>query len=197
MGDDIRIAFVGDSLVAGTGDPEALGWVGRLCARAMAAGADLTAYNLGVRRETSEAIRHRWADECRRRLPAAADGRVVFAFGVNDTVIEDGRQRVAPARSRDNLAAMLAEAAADYRLLVVGPPPVDDAAQNRRIAALSRDYAATAAAADVPFIGLFESLVDDPAYRRAVAANDGAHPRAEGYAAIAALVGGSPAWWLR
>lgn len=34
MKDDIRIGFIGDSLVNGTGDAMALGWAGRLCATA-------------------------------------------------------------------------------------------------------------------------------------------------------------------
>ena len=36
MTQDIRICFIGDSLVNGTGDEAALGWAGRLCACAMA-----------------------------------------------------------------------------------------------------------------------------------------------------------------
>lgn len=36
MTQDIRICFIGDSLVNGTGDEAALGWAGRLCAMANA-----------------------------------------------------------------------------------------------------------------------------------------------------------------
>ena len=50
---DLRVCFLGDSLVAGVGDPDGLGWVGRLVAGAFAAGAPLTAYPLGIRRQTS------------------------------------------------------------------------------------------------------------------------------------------------
>jgi lysophospholipase L1-like esterase len=31
---DLRICFVGDSLTNGTGDPDCLGWTGRVCASA-------------------------------------------------------------------------------------------------------------------------------------------------------------------
>ena len=60
---DRRVFFVGDSFVAGVGDPEHRGWVGRLSERAQRAGAPITAYNLGVRRDTSDDICRRWMDE--------------------------------------------------------------------------------------------------------------------------------------
>ena len=53
---DRRVFFIGDSFVAGVGDPEHRGWVGRLADRAHRAGAPITAYNLGVRRDTSDDI---------------------------------------------------------------------------------------------------------------------------------------------
>jgi lysophospholipase L1-like esterase len=65
---DIRICFVGDSYVQGTGDDECLGWAGRLCASARRAGHNITYYNLGVRRETSTDITRRWLAECEPRL---------------------------------------------------------------------------------------------------------------------------------
>lgn len=36
--DDLRVCFVGDSFVAGVGDPEQLGWAGRVAARTHSAG---------------------------------------------------------------------------------------------------------------------------------------------------------------
>jgi len=53
MPPDLRILFFGDSFVAGTGDATALGWPGRLVAASHDAGRPITAYNLGVRRDTS------------------------------------------------------------------------------------------------------------------------------------------------
>ncbi len=49
---DHRICFIGDSFVQGTGDSESLGWVGRVAAKAQAAGWTMTPYNLSVRRDT-------------------------------------------------------------------------------------------------------------------------------------------------
>ena len=65
----MRICFVGDSFVNGTGDPDCLGWAGRVCAAAQHDGHDITYYNLGVRRETTADIRDRWEREVSCRLP--------------------------------------------------------------------------------------------------------------------------------
>lgn len=46
---DLRVCFVGDSFVAGVGDPQHLGWTGRIAARTYQAGQPLTSYVLGVR----------------------------------------------------------------------------------------------------------------------------------------------------
>jgi lysophospholipase L1-like esterase len=91
---DVRICFIGDSFVNGTGDPLCLDWTGRVCATAITLGYPITYYNLGIRRETSPDIAARWRDECARRLPATIDGRVVLSFGANDTTIEQGQQRL-------------------------------------------------------------------------------------------------------
>lgn len=37
--DDLRVCLVGDSFVAGVGDPDHLGWVGRVAVRSHGAGA--------------------------------------------------------------------------------------------------------------------------------------------------------------
>jgi lysophospholipase L1-like esterase len=59
----MRICFFGDSIVNGTGDPDCLGWVGRVCGAARKSGVDLTSYNLGIRRDTSADILRRWRRE--------------------------------------------------------------------------------------------------------------------------------------
>lgn len=46
-----RVRCVGDSFTQGTGNAAGLGWTGRVAKAARTAGYDLTAYNLGVRRE--------------------------------------------------------------------------------------------------------------------------------------------------
>jgi lysophospholipase L1-like esterase len=77
----LRICFIGDSFVNGTGDPTCLGWTGRICAAASDRGHDLTYYNLGIRRQTSADIQARWQQEVSLRLPPATDEAVGHALG--------------------------------------------------------------------------------------------------------------------
>ncbi|WP_233608202.1 GDSL-type esterase/lipase family protein [Nocardia stercoris] len=190
---DIRICFVGDSLVAGVGDRTALGWPGRLAARAQAVGWPLTWYNLGIRRETSADIAARWEAECARRLPAGVAAGVVFAFGANDTVLEDGRPRVEPEKSVANLVAFL-DTAADrgWHRLVVSPPPNIDPEHNARLAELDARFAAVCAAADVGYLRALEPLSADVVWQREIAAGDGYHPDGAAYERYADLL--SPGW---
>ena len=156
----------------------------------------MTGYNLGVRRETSADIRRRWEAECRPRLPAGCDARVVFSFGVNDTTLEGGRPRVPHDEAIENARAILEAARARYAALLVGPPPTADDGQNALVARLSAALAELAGQLDVPFIELYEPLSRDERYRREMAEGGGAHPGAAGYARIAAVVEASPRWWF-
>ena len=193
---DVRICFIGDSLVNGTGDEAALGWAGRLCAVATASDIPVTYYNLGIRRNTSKDILLRWESECTLRLPDFCDGRIVLSCGVNDTVIENGKMRVNFAESCANVQAIL-RGAKRYAVLMVGPPPVLEDEQNERIESLSLTFAREAKALGVPYIDLFSLLCSDDAYRREVERNDGAHPRSGGYSKMARIIGASPSWWFR
>ena len=105
---DWRVCFVGDSFGQGVGDTTGLGWVGRVAAGAHAWDAGLTAYNLGVRRDTSADIAIRWQAECEARLPAeGVEAGVVFSFDANDTTVEDGRRRVPEEQSLEYLEQIL------------------------------------------------------------------------------------------
>jgi len=191
---DLRVCFVGDSFVAGVGDPEHLGWVGRVAARSHRAGEPLTAYVLGVQRQTSFDIAGRWRGECVARLPAGCDGRVVISLGVNDTTVEDtrvegGDTTVLAADSAQNLEGILAEVhAAGWSALVVGPPPVADRQHNERTAHLDARLAAVCEASGVGCVRVFDQLAADPVWMAEVAAGDGAHPGAHGYQRLADLV---------
>jgi hypothetical protein len=74
-----RVFSVGDSFVAGVGDPDQRGWVGRLAARSHRDGAPITAYNLGVRRDTSDEVCRRWASEVAVRRAMSCDERLGVA----------------------------------------------------------------------------------------------------------------------
>lgn len=191
---NLRICFFGDSFVNGTGDPAMLGWVGRACAAARAGGAELTAYNLGIRRDTSADVRARWRDEARRRLPPGVNGRLVFSFGANDSVIEGDRPRVDPVVSAENLRNILIQANQLAPVLMVGPPPLGDSIRQASLAALCASFAAVCHEMSVPYLPVLTRLTDSRVWLQEAAQGDGAHPGAGGYQALADLVVGWSAW---
>jgi len=190
----MRICFIGDSLVNGTGDPTLLGWVGRVCAAARRRGQDITCYNLGIRGDTSAEIAGRWQEESERRLPSGVDGRLIFSFGANDCISRDGAPRVAAAQALANARAVLEGARQRHPTLVLGPPPVALPDADPRIAALSRDLAKLAAELSVPYLDLYAPLAAMPLWRLEITIGDGAHPGTAGYALIADLVEGWAPW---
>ncbi|MBK4731767.1 lipase [Oxynema sp. CENA135] len=190
----MRICFVGDSFVNGTGDPHYLGWTGRIVADACQKGHDITLYNLGIRRETTADIADRWFAEISRRLPPEVDGRLVFSFGVNDTTEEEGKYRVDPESSIAHTRKILTRAKRLYPTLMVGPPPVGDRLQNQAIAELSDRFEGLCESLEVPFLDVFKSLVRSPMWIQEAAGNDGAHPQQGGYQELADLVLAWPSW---
>jgi acyl-CoA thioesterase I len=190
----MRICFIGDSFVNGTGDPTLLGWVGRVCAAARRRGSDLTCYNLGIRGDTSTDIAGRWQEETARRLPNDVDGRLVFCFGANDCVIDGGAPRVAPERSLESARAILDTARGRHPTLMLGPPPIAIGAADQRIAVLSRGLAALCGELGVAYLDLATPLAAMNLWRIEIMSGDGAHPGAAGYALIADLVEGWEPW---
>ena len=119
---DLRVLALGDSFVAGVGDPDCRGWFGRLVSAAGRRGIATTAYNLGVRRNTTTDVLARWEREVAVRRAPGCDERLVLSFGVNESNVETGVLRVHPDRSIANLARLLAGAAeAGLRTFVVRP----------------------------------------------------------------------------
>ena len=189
----MRIAFVGDSIVNGTGDPDYLGWVGRVLRDERRRRPELTGYNLGIRRDTSGQILARWREEVTRRLPAEIEGRVVFSFGVNDAV-----QEVDPARTLAHAEAILGEANALWPVFMVGAAPIVPEDSRARSLALDAMFAGLCARLDVPYVSVFAGLLETPTWLDEARAGDGAHPGAGGYERLAALILASPAWrrWM-
>ncbi len=191
---DLRICFFGDSFVNGTGDPAMLGWTGRACAAVRAGGVELTAYNLGIRRDTSADVRARWRDEARRRLPAGVEGRLVFSFGANDSVIEGAGPRVDPVLSAENLRNILNQARELGPVFVIGPPPLGDSIRHASLAALCDSFAAVCHEISVPYLPVLTQLTGSRVWLKEAAQGDGAHPGAGGYQALADLVQAWPPW---
>jgi acyl-CoA thioesterase-1 len=192
---DVRVCVLGDSFTAGVGDPTGAGWVGPVATAARGAGWDLTAYPLGVRRDTSVDVARRWPAETAWRLKDGDRYGVVVAVGLNDVVLEDGRRRVTRERSLAALAEVLDGAAArGWAALVVGPPPVSEA-ESARAADLSAGMAGVCAGRAVPFVDT-TGLADDAVWAAEVAAGDAYHPSTRGYARLAALVEPVVLRWL-
>jgi acyl-CoA thioesterase-1 len=171
------VLFLGDSLVAGVGDEEGGGWVARIVAACHVHRMPVTAYNLGVRGETSLQVAARWRVEAAPRMRAGADHRLVVSFGANDTTLENGILRADPEDSTRALTGILDQARSlGFAPFVIGPAALDDDDQNDRIADLTERFARVCEQHGTPFVGLLEPLLASSAWMSEVAAGDGAHP---------------------
>lgn len=192
---DVGLCFLGASLTAGYGDPKGLGWVGRVVARTQHPDLDLTAYNLGVRGQTSGDVLARWRTECAPRWVGRAERRLVVSVGGND--LESG---LTTARSRLNLANILDEAiASSIGCFVVGLTPSLDPDLNERIAGLVEVQADVCARRGVTYVDCLAPLLAHEQWQAELAAStDGSHPGQAGYGLIAWLVLNN-GWnaWLR
>ena len=201
MPPDRRILFFGDSFVAGVGDPTGLGWVGRVVAASHDAGQPITAYDLGIRGDTSADVAARFAAEMHARTRnAEARYGVVLSIGANDMIVHDNLLRVPPGRSIGELNRLIdLTQAGGHGVFVVGPPPVGEPDEDERIRELSNQFAHVATHRALPYVETARVLSAHAAWRGEAAANDGSHPGAGGYAKVAELVlaGGWGAWLER
>ena len=182
---DVGLCFVGSSMTAGYGDPKGLGWVGRVVSRTQHPDLDLTAYNLGVRGNTSADVLHRWATEVPLRWAGRTERRVVISVGTAD--VAGG---ITLARHRLNLANLLDDAASSgVGAFVVSPPPTADAELNERLEVLVDAQADVCARRGVPFVDCYTPLLGHDQWRTDLAASSVAnHPGQAGYGLIAWLV---------
>lgn len=191
---DLRICFLGDSFVNGTGDQRYLGWVGGLAQRTLAAGVPLTSYNLGIRGETTALLLARAPSEVPRRFSGDFERAIVISIGTNDTNIVDGKLRVQPAESVENIKRLSSTMEELGRILVIGPPAVPDAAHNQRNAALDRAFEQTVDALAVPYISLQQFISADSYWLPQANKDDGYHPQWEAYDSVAAFIAGHAKW---
>lgn len=182
---DVGLCFVGASTTAGYGDPKGLGWVGRVVSRTHHPDLDLTAYNLGVRGDTSGDVMSRWRTETAPRWAGRAERRLVVSAGVRDVL-----SGMTLARSRLNLANILDEATSSgIAVFVVGLAPGLDAEVNARIEALAEAQADVCSRRGVPYVDCFRPLVTHDQWLADLSAGpDGVHPGQAGYGLVAWLV---------
>ena len=182
---DVGIVFLGASLVAGVGDPKGQGWVSRVVGRTNHPDLELTAYNLGVRGDTSADVLARWKGECAPRWRGRAEKRIVVSVGGNDAATG-----ITLARHRLNLANILDDAASSgIGTFVVSPPPADDEELNAKLDVLVDAQADVCSRRGVPFVDCFRPLLGHEQWQSDVAASRVPHhPGQAGYGLIAWLV---------
>jgi acyl-CoA thioesterase I len=188
----MRVCFFGDSFVNGTGDDTCLGWVGRVCSAYSKRGVDLTTYNLGIRRDTSQDIAQRWEAEARARLPIGLPARLVFSFGNNDTAqTEDGqRSRLTLDESLSHARAIFSGAQDLAPTFMIGPVPVfPDPAHNTRILECSSALAQLCNEMTIPFLNLANLQAQFwHDWKREAKVGDGVHPNFKGYEDLAMVI---------
>lgn len=202
------ICFIGDGFAEPCGDRTTRGWMGRLAEREAAAGHRLAIHRLGIVGQTSLELSLRWRRDVEARM---GPGGVVFAFGAGD-LADDGDEGVRLPLPEALAAAeeMLAEAAAEWPVLWLGPAPVLPGVvrlavrgstlvyRNSRIAALNGAFATLATQLGLPYLDLFERLAHDAQWHKALMAGDGVHPADAGHQMLADIVADWEPWraWL-
>jgi len=208
---ELRVCFIGDSLVLGTGDEEFLGWPGRIMQHERKAGHDLSLYNTGIRGDTTTMIEARWRAEAEARLPAENPCALVFSFGCNDMAMDSGTLRNTPEDAVASATRIISAAKDWLPTLWIGPPPVNDddmpfsSAPGRerflsssRNAQLSDMFEKVADDLGVPYLDLCTPLTEVRDWASNYKAGDGVHPKGSGYAAMADQIIAWDAWraWL-
>lgn len=180
-----RICVIGDELVAGVGDPKALGWVGRVTARTLLDTPPLV-MTLAVPGETTTALSARWEAETAPRFgppPQQGAHHLVVALGRADLAAN-----ISLARSRLNLANIL-DVAESRRLscFVVGPPPGAHGTPAQQTE-LSGAFADVAQRRRVPYVETCTPLAQHEQWLADLASSDGQTPGQAGYGLMAWLV---------
>jgi lysophospholipase L1-like esterase len=181
----LRIAIVGDDLVAGLGDPKALGWVGRVAARTSRENGPISVFPLGIPAESTAGLVTRWREETARRFADAPMDACRLVIGLGH---EDLYQGITLPRSRLNLANVLDDCHAHgLSVFVVGPPPGSERI-NPAVAEYSSAFFDVCLRRQVPYVDAFTPLVSHEDWLTDLAAGDGVHPGQAGYGLIAWLV---------
>ena len=184
--------FLGESVTLGVSDAPAGGWVARLAGKAAGKGLNVppdTFYNLGVRKNSSRSILARWEAEYQARAMEGCPSVLAFCFGTVDMVAPHATPNVPVGESAANAREILLKAKEYGTVLMLSAPPVKDEEHNQRLEALCTAYAAICRSIDVPFVDIFQPLmeagyIDDLA--------DGIHPGPQGNELIASTLAEHP-----
>lgn len=189
-----KLIVLGDSGVYGWGDPEEGGWCERLRRHWMALPDGPVLYPLGVRGDGLERVAARLEREvhCRGELRRQIPQGILLAVGLNDCARvgrPDGRPQLDAEGFLFGQQQLLLQARRIAPVLVLGLTPVDEAVmpyadvlwygldQVRRYEGLLEEACLEA---DVPFLPLLNSLLDDPAWPGWLG-TDGVHLNSDGH----------------
>ena len=189
-----KLIVLGDSGVYGWGDPEEGGWCERLRRHWMALPDGPVLYPLGVRGDGLVRVAARLEREghCRGELRRQIPQGILLAVGLNDSARvgrPDGRPQLDAEGFLFGLQQLLLQARRIAPVLVLGLTPVDEAVmpyadvlwygldQVRRYEGLLEEACLEA---DVPFLPLLNSLLDDPAWPGWLG-TDGVHLNSDGH----------------
>lgn len=178
----MRICIVGDELVAGSGDPRALGWVGRVLARTELP-PDTHVFSLARVGESTTQLVGRWEAEALPRFEHGADNRLIVAVGSADV-----EAAVSTPRTRLNLATIL-DTACDHNIqpLVVGPPPLR-CCDHRQLRQIAKACGEVCQRRNLPYVNMFTPLLDHDQWHDDLALSADSLPSQAGYGLMAWLV---------
>jgi lysophospholipase L1-like esterase len=177
-----RIVVIGDELVAGAGDPRALGWVDRVLTRTPF-DQDAITFTLAAPSETTGALADRWWGEAARRFSPDTDNRLVIGLGWGDLA-----SGVSYHRARLNLVKIMDQASEKgIKTFVIGPPPMPKD-YTQQIADYSRAYSEVVARRSVPYVDTFTPLVTHEQWVADFASRGQRWPGQTGYGLMAWLV---------
>jgi len=176
------LCVFGDSIVVGSDDSEAGGWVARLRLDLNARG-KISLYNLGVDGDRSEQLLRRLAGEAAARNASV----IVISIGANDLGWH-GSEGTANALFRERYDGILSEAERfTPRILLLGLLNVDEGneshgVRNEQVVAFNRIIEELAREHGAEYSNLYGILAPEDFV-------DGLHPGASGHAKLAPLIG--------
>ncbi len=179
---DIRLCVIGDELVAGTGDPRALGWIGRVLARTNVP-ETMNVFPLAMPGESTTEMSQRWENECMPRFKDGADNRLIIAVGKQD--VETG---LSTPRTRLNLANMVdVSTQLGIKVMIVGPPPLQTS-DSRQLSEVVRACREVAERRSIPFVDTFSPLLTHDQWHDDLAMSQTGLPNQAGYGLLAWIV---------
>jgi lysophospholipase L1-like esterase len=196
----INITFIGDSFVEGYGDPANKGWVYRVCEYTCNNNSKLSLNicNLGIRGETSGDILNRYEAVIKEEQINAKTNMLVMSFGTNDCIQYYYDLNLDLTRSANNLKELIKKSKKQFdSVLFVLPPAIAENEINKRIKSLIEIYIPILETNKIPFINLYDTLLENEIWQYETATFDGAHPKEKGYTEFAKLIYNHKNWIIQ